>query len=231
MIRGDAAQKLRSKKQSCRKRAIDAIAEAGSATIVTESERMTQIIQAIPVWRAARGVFAFLSMDHEIDTFGIIGKALAESKHLAVPRMDNDTLRFHLVRSIDGPWVTHPYGVREPHSEFPVVDYRDDTFYPLLIITPGLAFDRKGNRLGHGRGFYDRLFSEIARASSGSTLEGDTTKPRSIGEATNGRAISLAICASCQIVESVPSGPMDVPVDIVVTGRGVEFYRDEIERV
>ena len=83
MIRGDAAQKLRSKKQSCRKRAIDAIAEAGSATIVTESERMTQIIQAIPVWRAARGVFAFLSMDHEIDTFGIIGKALAESKHLA----------------------------------------------------------------------------------------------------------------------------------------------------
>jgi 5-formyltetrahydrofolate cyclo-ligase len=62
------------------------------------------------------------------------------------------------------------------------------------VVVPGLAFDLAGNRLGFGKGYYDRFLSGVA-------------------------ATKAAVLYDCQIVESVPAGPRDVPVDLLVTQR------------
>ena len=62
-----------------------------------------------------------------------------------------------------------------------------------MIIVPGVAFDRKGNRLGRGRGFYDRLLK------------------------TTPNAIKVGVAFDFQMVEQVPTEPLDVPMNKVIS--------------
>jgi 5-formyltetrahydrofolate cyclo-ligase len=67
-----------------------------------------------------------------------------------------------------------------------------------LIVTPGLAFDRRGGRLGYGKGYYDRLLHQI---------RADATK--------------LAVCFECQLVPEIPLLPHDIRMDVLVTEKAV----------
>jgi 5-formyltetrahydrofolate cyclo-ligase len=67
-----------------------------------------------------------------------------------------------------------------------------------VVIVPGLAFDRSGHRVGYGRGFYDRFLA---------TLRPD--------------ALTVGICFSVQLVDEVPHGQGDRPVDLVMTEHGL----------
>ncbi len=71
-----------------------------------------------------------------------------------------------------------------------------------LIIAPGLAFDRRGGRLGYGKGYYDKLLRQV---------RGDATK--------------LAVGFECQLFAEVPVLPHDVRMDIIVTEKAV--YRSD----
>jgi len=70
-----------------------------------------------------------------------------------------------------------------------------------LIITPGLAFDRTGNRLGRGGSYYDRFFEH-------KTL----------------RAIKCGFAFDEQIVESIPTSEHDQPVDMLITDKEVIYF-------
>ena len=202
----------------------------GPDVMSREGAFVGQTVPALPMWQNARTILAFLSMSNEIDTFAIIGRALLEAKLLGVPKMYGDHIRFHLVESADGPWEIHPYGIREPTPDFPLIDFSNPAVYPLLVITPGLAFDLEGRRLGHGRGYYDRIFSEISKSCPGSSDRGDAEQASlaSLSVATSQMACSVAVCLDIQIVDRVPTSSTDFPVDIIVSGRGVEYYSDEI---
>lgn len=67
---------------------------------------------------------------------------------------------------------------------------------PKIIIMPGLAFDREGNRLGRGKGFYDRFLSE-------------------------GKYIKIGICFHDQLVDEVPVDSFDIPVDFIITDKEI----------
>ena len=142
---------IREQKKQLRHTIITRLEAAGPENLRDESAMISDLLLALPAWDSAKTIFAFLSMDNEVDTFEIIGRALSAGKQLGVPRMHGDEIKFHLIDSTDGPWDLHPYGIREPQLRFPTADYAKDELYPLLVVTPGVAFDLNGRRLGHAR--------------------------------------------------------------------------------
>jgi 5-formyltetrahydrofolate cyclo-ligase len=89
----------------------------------------------------------------------------------------------------------HPtdYGPREPSRRVPVDPSEVD-----VVITPGLAFNRRGNRLGYGGGYYDRYLRRL-----------------------HPTALRVGIGFSGQVLDDVPSGEEDEPVDMIVTDEEV----------
>lgn len=166
------------------------------------SSRIVEYVTALPVWINSNTVLAFLSMDGEIDTTGIIEKALSEQKTVAIPRMYGDEIRFHRIKSLAGPWEVHRYGIREPAESSPIVNPCAESSGNVIVITPGLCFDSKGRRLGFGRGYYDRLLNRCRTKNSGNVF-------------------SVAVCFSLQLIERVPADTHDCPVDAIVTENGV----------
>ena len=90
--------------------------------------------------------------------------------------------------SPDGPLRNGPFGAQVPE--------KDDYFDPEILIVPLVAFDRAGNRLGYGGGFYDR------------TLEGLRQR---------GGCLAIGFAYSAQEAAELPLEPTDQPLDMIVT--------------
>lgn len=144
---------------------------------------------------AGRTVALYRAMAGEVPTERIRHAYLAAGARLHYPRVTGrGTLAFYPHREGDG-WETGPYGIPEP-SNPPEVEPRLSGWD--IVVVPGLAFDRRGNRLGRGFGYYDRFL----RGLPGSV-------PR-IGLAWAG-----------QRIPEVPVDAWDVPVHALVTEEGV----------
>ena len=172
------------------------------------SARIEEYVTGLPEWRESQTVLAFLSMDGEVDTSGMLKKALAAKKTVAVPRMYSRTIKFHRIESGKGPWEHHPFGVREPPETLPVIDPCADNTGEVLVITPGLCFDDNGTRLGFGKGYYDRLLERCRRRKT--------------------KIYFAAVCFSIQLIDEVPSDVHDCPVDVIITENGITYPRPSV---
>lgn len=106
-------------------------------------------------YHECRRIFAFVSFRSEVDTHDIIRQALEDGKEVFVPRVEDGGMEFYRIYELDG-LVTSSFGVPEPVSSenqrFTEAIKRSNN----LMLMPGLAFDRTGNRIGYGAGYYDR---------------------------------------------------------------------------
>jgi 5-formyltetrahydrofolate cyclo-ligase len=105
---------------------------------------------------AGRIIAGYMPLRSEMDPLPLMAVLEAAGARLALPRMHGDTLVFHACAMTD-PLEIGPFGIREPGAATPVVQ-------PDVILTPLLAFDRHGGRLGYGKGFYDRAFAALPEA-------------------------------------------------------------------
>jgi 5-formyltetrahydrofolate cyclo-ligase len=148
------------------------------------------------MWKRYDRVLIYLSMPDELDTSALLEAAFAEGKQVYSPKVESDTsMRFFRVSRDESSWVTGAFDIREPAGK------EADVFKPedgkALVISPGLAFDRTGNRMGRGKGFYDRFYEKLFAASPDSAC--------------------CALCMSCSIVESVPVEQFDRKVNAICT--------------
>ena len=146
-------------------------------------------------YREAKNIFIYISYDSEINTKGIINKALTDNKKIYVPRTEFKTRLMDAVEitSLDN-LIESEYGILEPSVEEPHIDPNEID----LIVVPGVAFDRNGGRMGYGAGFYDRYFKKINE---------DNMK----------KVIKLALAYDFQILEKIPMNEQDVPVNYIIT--------------
>jgi 5-formyltetrahydrofolate cyclo-ligase len=167
-------------------------------------------------WAAYRSVLVFLSTAFEINTQPLLDLAFIDRKRVFAPRVEQSSLGFFKIAPpVSGkkpdsnkspaagspePWTKGAFGIREPLPEVPLT--ADD--FPALVITPGLAFDRQGNRLGRGRGFYDRFFAALDTG----TLPG---LPAGLSFTACG------LCLELQITDAVPAESHDRKMDMIVT--------------
>ncbi len=177
--------------------------------VLSDEERMEKSrlicrwVMESDVFRQASVVMAFLSMPHEVDTTPIILGAWRQGKSVAVPKISWAQRRMIPVeiQSLESGLETGQKGLRNPTGGMPVPYEEID-----LVLTPGLAFDAQGNRLGRGGAYYDRFFK-----SPGLTAQ------------------RWALAFSFQVVEAVPTGPEDESVDAVVTETGILVCRERTQ--
>jgi 5-formyltetrahydrofolate cyclo-ligase len=154
------------------------------------------LVQSV-FWRATSRVGLFVSRADEVDTSILLRRALEDGKEALLPRITAaGNLEFASLGDPDRLHVGR-FGIPEPPPNRPAVRLDDD----VLILLPGLAFDRNGGRLGRGGGYYDRALAIDRRAA---------LEPMLIG-----------VGFSFQLVERVPMDALDVRLDGVVSDLGL----------
>ncbi len=179
-------------KQELRKKIRGVLADFPEALLERESREIAEKLFGLPEYRSAKMIFAYASMKKEVQTDLILQHALDAGKRVFLPKVTGaGQMVFTEIRSLTELVYTEPFGIREPSllSEAEIIDPP----VPELMLVPGLAFDRAGNRLGHGGGYYDRYLSEL-----------------------KSKTLLLGLALSCQLVPEVPAEPFDIPVDRVL---------------
>ncbi|MBF0620187.1 MAG: 5-formyltetrahydrofolate cyclo-ligase [Candidatus Omnitrophica bacterium] len=146
-------------KQGLRQRVLDLIKSHKEEDAFQKSRVIAAKFATLPAFVTARTVLFYVSCRGEVDTFGLMRQALDLHKCVAVPVVVKDTKQIVpiVIRSLDE-LKPGTYGIPEP----PVSAERILKASIIdLVVVPGIAFDRRNNRLGRGAGYYDRFLADI----------------------------------------------------------------------
>ena len=152
------------------------------------------LLERIPIFSYAERILCYYSLPDELPTLAFLTK-WQKRKSLFLPRvngMNLDILKYDEQRLQKGAFL-----IEEPVGEdlVPINTIQ-------LVIVPGVAFDRNGNRLGRGKGFYDRL------------LAGSS-------------ALKVGICYPFQLIDDIPSESHDVRMDVIITDTEVLDFQNK----
>ena len=152
------------------------------------------------VFKKAQSILMYVSFRSEVDTRKYLDDIIQLGKKLVLPLVDtrHKVLKLYEVINLDE--LTPGYmGILEPE----ILKNRRCSLKNIdLVIIPGTGFDHKGNRLGYGGGYYDKLLCMESRELS--EVEHITT---------------VALAFEEQIGNEIPSEPHDIKVDMIVTDK------------
>ena len=156
------------------------------------SRRIAETILSLPEVAKADMVSAYWPIRSEVDLRPLIALLRARGQAVALPQVTPDGLVFRLAAEGDA-LSAGGFGLSEPGPDAPAVD-------PRVLLVPLAAFDRRGHRIGYGKGYYDRALARLDVPS---------------------RALAIGIAFSAQETPRVPDGPHDRPLDAIVTEAGL----------
>lgn len=166
------------------------------------SRQICQTFAALPEYAAAQTVLVYIDVRTEVRTREFLPVALSHGKRIVVPYCVEGTLELFHLQSMEELSVGM-YKILEPKPEL-----RNQAAKKVapdeieLVMVPGVAFDRRGARMGHGFGYYDKLLEHV-RAD----------------------APLVALAFECQIFDEIPTAPHDVFMDKIITQNAVYVGR------
>jgi 5-formyltetrahydrofolate cyclo-ligase len=188
------------KKQQIRARVRAAIATLSPEQRREKSYDITKTVLASDFFARAQTILFYAPTPEEADVMPVARAALDAGKRVCFPRVEWDTYGMHVVAldSLDeDAFAVRRHAIREPVGGAPI---EPDELN--LVLVPGVAFSTRGDRVGHGAGFYDRFLRQSP-------------------------ATRLGVCFSEQIDESVQGEDHDVPMEAIVTdGRDIIIPTD-----
>ena len=144
------------------------------------------------VFKNADLILLYKDYKNEVMTDAIFYASVSKQKKVAYPKVNGDDMDFYMVESLDR--LKEGYkGIFEPDDTCRVVIAEDIVDKNVLMLLPGAAFDKYGNRIGYGKGFYDRYLNKIPVSHT------------------------AALSYSLQLVEEIPSEEHDKTVDFIIT--------------
>lgn len=144
----------------------------------------------------------YAAAGNEVATDALLAFALRSGKVVLFPRLDVDRGEMELGRFRESVGLVRgAFGIAEPPSQ--ADDVRPENLGPALVVTPGVAFSARGERLGRGGGHYDRLLSRL-----------------------DSQAITVGLAYSFQLLESLPQSGTDRRLNFVITESAVYSASD-----
>lgn len=154
--------------------------------IVDASERLGQLLADTVQYQQSKTIYGYLPYNQEVRTVPMLERALKDGKQVAVPKIYGEDMKFIYLTDLSQV-EKNSYGIPEPVADAPVAE--DPT---ALVLMPGMAFTKHGDRMGYGGGFYDKF------------LAAEPNHP------------TVALCYDFQVVEEIPTEEYDIPVDLVL---------------
>lgn len=165
-------------------------------------EKSSQICRRIAVQEAfqrANKILLFASFKSEVDTAELLKEAQKRGKEIYYPRIMDNEMEFYLVDKTTEFDISR-FGIKEPKPEARkrFVPQKADKIFMLM---PGAAFDKEGNRIGYGGGYYDRYLQRLE----------DCVSEKNINK--------IAVAFECQMVENgrIPKETHDILPNCIVT--------------
>lgn len=148
-----------------------------SREVFSKIEELTEFV-------SSKNILLYYSLPDELPTVNVLEEWCLK-KNIYLPRVNGENLE--LLRYDIAHMSRGAFDIEEPNGNDIVSKDIID-----MIIVPAVAFDRSGNRLGRGKGYYDRLLS-------------------------NNKAIKIGVGYDFQLFDSLPTEPHDIPMDIIIT--------------
>jgi 5-formyltetrahydrofolate cyclo-ligase len=163
------------------------------AACAARSHEICARLLELPEFSRSQCIVSYRAFQKEADPAEVLESAERAGKTVGLVRIEPAmSLALHRHRSGE-PLVANAFGLLEPPADAPPIASDEVD----LIIVPALAVDDRGQRIGYGRGYYDRLLPRL------------------------GRAFKIAVAYDFQLLVETPDSPRDVAVDCVVTDRRV----------
>ncbi len=158
------------------------------------SEKIAKRLFKLKLYKSAKNVALYMNIGSEVGTETIFKKSIALKKTVLAPRVDkkNNTIVFARVKSLKD-FKMGAYTILEPKKSCPVWETKEID----LVLVPGILFDKKGHRLGYGKGYYDQFLNFIS-------------KEKRIG-----------LTYEKTLVARLPNHKKDVPVSWIITEKRV----------
>lgn len=162
--------------------------------IAKESQRIHEQFLSSFEYKECDMIYSYASCHHEVETISLIKRMLSDGKRVALPCVHENDMDFYEITACNQ-LVKGAFGILEPiknGKKNPRIQKQK-----VIVIVPGLAFDGKKNRIGYGKGYYDRYF-HAHRVDS---------------------FIKIGFAYSFQMVKTLPYDVYDVPLDdIMISG-------------
>ncbi len=155
------------------------------------SRKILESLLSLPEYKKARQVFCYVDYNHEVHTWPILERAMADGKRTAVPKVHGKDMVFYYIEKEEDLEPGY-FGIREPKEGLPPAG--GDS---VLFIMPGVAFDRAHHRIGYGGGFYDRYLE------------------------AHPDLCTAAVAYECQIFDQVPFEEFDIRPSLLITEAGI----------
>ena len=153
---------------------------------IRQSATIWEKLENTELFRNSKCILAYWSLKEEVKTHNAIIE-WSKTKSVVLPVVVGESLELRMFEGEDK-MVKGKFGIKEPagklisEDEYPAID---------MCIIPGVVFDKSGNRMGHGCGYYDRLLPSI-------------------------NAPLVGVCYTEQLVDEIEPKPWDVKMDMVI---------------
>lgn len=185
-------------KKQLRQQLRQTLAAIPPAELHERSQQACAHLMETPEYAAAEIIMVFLSLPNEVDTTSLVLHAWRDRKRVLAPQVSWEQRRMLPIEihSLSDDLSESPLGIREPAKgiAIPVADID-------LVIVPGLGYDLHGNRIGRGRGFYDRFLAH-----------------------RDWHGVACGLAVEEQVCESLPASEHDRCVDMLATDQQVRRF-------
>lgn len=158
------------------------------------SKSIAKLLYSTLEYKEAKNIFIYMSFNSEVDTIQIIEQSFKLGKKIFIPYILKDKEIMHAIEiEAFNNLKRNCYGILEP--VFDKSKINDDNID--LVIVPGIVFDKKGNRIGYGGGYYDRFLLK------------------------NKNLHIIGLSFEIQIVENILNKKHDIPMNKIITEKRI----------